>query len=148
MRGKKSRPKAKSCTFCEIVAGRAASFPVLADALAVAFLDYRPLALGHVLLVSRGHFETLADVPEDVMAGLALRAQRLSAAVMNAMGSQGSFLALNNIVSQSVPHVHFHIVPRRRDDKLFSSGLIWKRVAYKDDAERAEVTARIKTALG
>jgi histidine triad (HIT) family protein len=81
------------------------------------------------------------------MEGLGSRVKRLSTAVTEAMQAEGSFVALNNVVSQSVPHVHFHVVPRRRDDRLFSSGLIWKRVPYKSDAQREEVAARIRAAL-
>jgi histidine triad (HIT) family protein len=135
------------CKFCGIVAGTENSFRVYADALAVAFLDYRPLALGHVLLVPVAHYATLADVPDEVMAGLAVRVKRLSSAVMRATQAQGSFVALNNVVSQSVPHVHFHIVPRRKGDGLFSSGFIWKRVSYADDTEREAVAERIRAAL-
>jgi histidine triad (HIT) family protein len=140
-------PGARDCRFCAIIAGGEKSFPVLSDGLALAFLDYRPLAIGHVLLVPKHHYATLDDVPDDVMAGLGPRLTRLSRAVMRAMDAEGSFLALNNIVSQSVPHVHFHVVPRRRDDRLFSSGLIWKRVPYRDDAQREEVAERIRAAL-
>jgi histidine triad (HIT) family protein len=137
----------KVCKFCAIVAGTEKSFLVLSDELALAFLDYRPLAIGHVLLVPKGHYATLDEVPDHVMAGLGLRLKRLSRAVIRAMSAEGSFIALNNIVSQSVPHTHFHVVPRRRDDRLFSSGLIWKRVPYSDDAQREEVAARIHAAL-
>jgi histidine triad (HIT) family protein len=135
------------CRFCAIVAGTEPSFSVCSDALSAAFLDYRPLAIGHVLLVSAAHYATLAEVSDEVMAALAVRAKRLSAAVMQAMGAEGSFLALNNVVSQSVPHVHFHIVPRRKGDGLFSSGFIWKRVRYRDDEQREEVAAAIRAAL-
>jgi len=139
---------AKPCLFCAIAAGTEKSFRVFEDDVSVAFLDYRPLMPGHVLLVPRGHYETLATTPDAVMAGLGIRVKRLSAAVMTAMGAEGSFVALNNVVSQSIPHVHFHIVPRRKGDGLFASGrMIWKRVGYKDDAEREAVAARIRAAL-
>jgi histidine triad (HIT) family protein len=141
------RGATKACKFCAIVAGTEKSYPVLSDALALAFLDYRPLALGHVLLVPRQHYPTLDTVPDDVIEGLGVRVKRLSGAVREAMQAEGSFVALNNVVSQSVPHVHFHVVPRRRDDRLFSSGLIWKRMPYKNDAQREEVAARIRAAL-
>jgi histidine triad (HIT) family protein len=135
------------CKFCGIAAGTEKSFRVYADELAVAFLDYRPLAIGHVLLVPIAHYATLAEVPDEVIAGLGVRVKRLSGAVMRAMEAEGSFVALNNIVSQSVPHVHFHIVPRRKGDGLFSSGFIWKRASYADDAEREAIAARIRAAL-
>ena len=150
MSGRKPIAKTRGpepCKFCGIVAGAEKGLIVHRDDMSVAFLDYRPLLQGHVLLVPIAHYERLADVPDEVMAGLAVRAKRLSGAVMRAMGAQGSFIALNNVVSQSVPHVHFHIVPRNKGDGLFSSGYIWRRVAYRDDAEREAVAARIRAAL-
>ena len=143
MSGRETGP----CKFCAIAAGIENSFRVFADDLAVAFLDYRPLALGHVLLVPIAHYATLAEVPDEVIAGLGIRVKRLSGAVIQAMDAEGSFVALNNIVSQSVPHAHFHIVPRRKGDGLFSSGFIWKRVSYADDAQRETVAGRIRAAL-
>ena len=144
-RAEKQLPK--SCKFCAIITGAEKSFCVYRDDVCMAFLDYRPLMLGHLLLVPLGHYETLADVPDAVMAALGPRVKILSAAVMQALDAEGSFIALNNIVSQSVPHVHFHIVPRRQGDGLFSSGMIWKRVSYRDDAEREAYAARIRAAL-
>jgi histidine triad (HIT) family protein len=137
----------KPCQFCGIISGRQKSFSVFADALSVAFLDFRPLLPGHVLLVPRGHYETLAETPDDVMAALGVRVKRLSAGIMKAMEAEGTFVALNNVVSQSVPHVHFHIVPRRKGDGLFSTGMIWKRVAYKSDEERESIAGRIRAAI-
>jgi histidine triad (HIT) family protein len=141
------RRVARPCKFCAIASGEEKSFPVYRDDIWLAFLDYRPLMLGHVLLVPLAHYETLADVPDEVMAALGPPIKRLSAAVMRAFDAEGSFIALNNIVSQSVPHVHVHIVPRRKGDGLFSSGMIWKRVSYRDDAEREDYAARIRGAL-
>src|SRR5258708_5612140 len=106
---------ARPCKFCAIVSGKEKTFPVYRDDICLAFLDYRPLMLGHVLLVPLAHYETLADVPDEVMAALGPRIKRLSAAVMHAFDAEGSFIALNNIVSQSLPHVHFHIVPRHKE---------------------------------
>jgi len=147
--GKTSAEKGtpKSCKFCAIINGTERSFSVYRDDMCMAFLDYRPLMLGHVLLVPLAHYETLADVPDAVMAALGPRIKRISGAVMRALDAEGSFIALNNIVSQSVPHVHFHIVPRRKGDGLFSSGIIWKRVSYRDDAERESYAGRIRAAL-
>lgn len=143
-----SRAGSKACKFCGIVNGTEKSFTVYADDLAVAFLDYRPLLIGHVLLAPRAHYETLDQVPDAVMAGLGPLLKRLSAAVMQGMGAEGSFIAQNNVVSQSVPHVHFHIVPRNKGDGLFASGrMIWKRASYADDAEREQVAARIRAAI-
>ena len=137
----------KSCKFCAIITGAERSFCVYRDDMCMAFLDYRPLMLGHMLLVPLAHYETLADVPDALMAALGPRIKRLSGAVMAALEAEGSFIALNNVVSQSVPHMHFHIVPRRKGDGLFSSGMIWKRVSYRDDAEREAYAARIRAAL-
>ena len=143
-------PKAasKPCKFCGIVSGAEPSFTVYSDDLAVAFLDYRPLLIGHVLLVPRVHYETLQTVPDAVMAGLGPLLKRLSTGVMCGMDAEGSFIAENNVVSQSVPHVHFHIVPRNKGDGLFASGrMIWKRASYADDRERELVAARIRAAI-
>lgn len=137
----------KICKFCGIIAGREKSFVVAQDSAGCAFLDYRPLAIGHVLLVPAQHYAALDDLPDDVLAALSVQMKRLSAAVVRAMEADGSFIALNNRVSQSVPHVHFHIVPRRKGDGLFAHRMTWKRVAYRDDAERATTAARIKAAL-
>ena len=145
------RPRAPraagSCRFCGIVAGTEPAFIVFKDELSVAFLDYRPLAIGHVLLVPAAHYATLEVLPDEMAAGLAIRVKRISAAVIAAMHADGSFVALNNRVSQSVPHVHFHIVPRKKGDGLFAHRMIWKRVAYRDDAQRAQTAGAIKAAL-
>jgi histidine triad (HIT) family protein len=137
----------KPCKFCGIAGGTETGFALYEDDGFVAFLDYRPLKLGHVLLIPRGHYETLDDVPDQVMGALAIRAKMISAAVMRAMAAEGSFIALNNVVSQSVPHVHVHIVPRSKGDGLFAAGYIWKRVSYRDDAERKDIAARIRAAF-
>ena len=138
----------KPCKFCGIVNGAEPSFTVYSDDLAVAFLDYRPLLIGHVLLAPRTHYETLQTVPDAVMAELGPLLKKLSTGVMQAMGAEGSFIAENNVVSQSVPHVHFHIVPRNKGDGLFASGrMIWKRASYANDREREEVAARIRAAI-
>ncbi|HEX5278780.1 MAG TPA: HIT family protein [Micropepsaceae bacterium] len=145
---KKSAPGAgRTCRFCGIIAGTEPGFVVFRDELSVAFLDYRPLALGHVLLVPAVHYATLEALPDEAAAALATRIKQLSAAVITAMQADGSFVALNNRISQSVPHVHFHIVPRKKGDGLFAHRMIWKRVAYRDDAHRAETANRIRDAL-
>src|SRR5689334_19501567 len=141
--GEPQRP----CKFCDIVAESAKAYIVYRDEVSVAFLDYRPLALGHVLLVPVEHYAELADLPDEVIAALAIRTKLLSGAVVRAMEAEGSFIALNNIVSQSVPHVHFHIVPRRQGDGLFAYKMVWKRVSYRDDVHRAEVAERIAASL-
>jgi histidine triad (HIT) family protein len=135
-----------ACAFCEIVAGTAPAHRVLDDDVAVAFLDLRPLFPGHTLLVPREHHETLGDLPTEAVGPLFERAQRLSQAVEEAMGAAGSFVALNNRVSQSVPHLHVHVVPRNRKDGL--RGFFWPRTRYEDDAEAAAVAAQVSAALG
>ena len=137
----------KSCKFCDIVAETSQAYIVFRDGISVAFLDYRPLALGHLLLVPVKHYVHLADVPDEVISALSIRIKLLSGAVVRGMEADGSFIALNNVVSQSVPHVHFHVVPRVKGDGLFAHRLIWKRVAYRDDAHRAATAERIKAAL-
>jgi histidine triad (HIT) family protein len=137
----------KPCKFCQIIAGTERAYHVFADDVSMAFLDYRPLAIGHVLLVPRAHHATPDEVPDALMAELGIRVKRLSAAVVRAMKAEGTFIGLNNVVSQSVPHLHFHIVPRRKNDRLFSGNLVWRRVAYHGDAERDVVAQRIRDAL-
>jgi histidine triad (HIT) family protein len=134
------------CTFCRIVAGEAPAFVVLDDAAAMAFLDVRPLFPGHTLLVPRAHHETFADLPADEVAPLFQRAQRLSAAMEAVLGAAGSFVAMNNRVSQSVPHLHVHIVPRKPKDGL--RGFFWPRTRYGSDEEAAAMAARLREDLG
>jgi histidine triad (HIT) family protein len=133
--------------FCEIVAGRQAAHVVLDDDVAMAFLDVRPLFPGHTLLVPREHHETLTDLPAPLLGPYVARAQRL-AAVMEAeagMGAAGSFVAMNNRISQSVPHLHVHVVPRNPKDGL--RGFFWPRTKYADDADAAEVASRLLKAV-
>ncbi|MBK5115302.1 MAG: HIT family protein, partial [Thermoleophilia bacterium] len=111
---------------------------------ALAFLDARPLFGGHTLLIPRGHHETLADLPEQQVGDLFLLARRLSVAVRNAMGAQGSFVAMNNKVSQSVPHLHIHVVPRVKGDGL--RGFFWPRTRYKAE-QMAEAGELIRAEL-
>ena len=133
------------CLFCEVVAGAAPAHRVLDEEGAVAFLDVRPLFPGHCLLVPREHHETLGDLPEPLVGELFATARRLALAVETAMDAEGSFVAMNNRVSQSVPHFHVHVVPRRRKDGL--RGFFWPRSRYADDAEAEAVAARVRTAL-
>lgn len=135
----------RACPFCEIVAGRQPAHVVLNDEATLAFLDARPLFPGHTLLVPRQHHETLADLPSDQLGRYFERAQRLSRAMEQAFGAAGSFVAINNRVSQSVPHLHTHVVPRNRKDGL--RGFFWPRSRYTDDAEAAAVAARLRKAL-
>lgn len=133
-----------SCVFCRIVAGDEPAHIAFSDDVAVGFLDTRPLFHGHVLLVPRAHVETLTDLAPDSVGPLFERAQRLAAAV-EALGAQGSFVAMNNRVSQSVPHLHVHVVPRTKGDGL--RGFFWPRTTY-DSAEQAEeIAQRIRTVV-
>ena len=129
------------CTFCAIVAGDAPAAIVHADDATVGFLDVRPLFHGHVLLVPRTHVETLADLPAEQLGTLFAVVQALSRAVPDAMEAQGSFVAMNNVVSQSVPHLHVHVVPRNRKDGL--RGFFWPRTKYDSDEQMASVAERI-----
>jgi histidine triad (HIT) family protein len=130
-----------SCRFCAVASGEVPAHLVYEDEAFVGFLDHRPLFPGHSLLVPRGHVETLWDVPPDLLGPLALATQRLSVAVRDAMGAEGIFNAVNNVVSQSVPHLHVHVVPRRRKDGL--RGFFWPRTRYSSDEEAAEVATSI-----
>jgi len=118
---------------------------VASDETTVAFLDARPVFPGHVLLIPRDHYETLSDLPGGLIEPLFAAAQRLARAVETGMDAHGTFVAMNNTVSQSVPHLHVHVVPRRRKDGL--RGFFWPRQRYADDAEMAAVAARIRAAI-
>jgi histidine triad (HIT) family protein len=136
---------AAGCVFCGIVAGEVPAHVVLDDDRFLAFLDSRPLFPGHVLLVPRDHHETLWDLPDDLAGPLALRTRSLAVAVRAATGAAGIFTATNNVVSQSVPHLHVHVVPRNRKDGL--RGFFWPRTKYATEEDAAEVAARIRAAL-
>lgn len=133
------------CVFCHIVAGKLPAHLVLDSPDAFAFLDQRPLFPGHCLVVPRGHHETLLDLPEPAVGPLFAEVRRVAAAVMEAMAAAGTFVAMNNRVSQSVAHLHVHVVPRQPRDGL--RGFFWPRVRYEDDAEAADVAGRIRLAL-
>jgi histidine triad (HIT) family protein len=136
---------AAGCRFCAIVAGEAEAAVVWADERTVGFLDNRPLFHGHVLLVPRAHHETLADLPAELVEPLFSRAQALSRAIEAAMDARGTFVAMNNRVSQSVPHLHVHVVPRRPKDGL--RGFFWPRTRYSGPEEMRAVAERIAAAL-
>jgi histidine triad (HIT) family protein len=131
--------------FCGVARGETPSQVVLDDGDFVAFLDHRPLFTGHCLLIPRAHHETLADLPPSLVAPLFLRARRLARAVEQAFGADGSFVALNNRVSQSVPHLHVHIVPRKHRDGL--RGFFWPRGRYGTDAEAEDARDALRRAL-
>ena len=136
-----------SCIFCAIVRGDAPAEIVLDDPAGVAFLDRRPLLPGHVLLVPRYHVATLPDLPVTEVGPLFTLARSLTRTVPLVTGGEGAFVAVNNVVSQSVPHLHIHVVPRRSDDRLFSRNLAWTRRLYRDDDHMRQVAAAIRTAL-
>jgi histidine triad (HIT) family protein len=133
------------CKFCEIAAGQLAAHVVLDEGGAVAFLDNRPLFPGHVLLIPRCHVDTFDDAPAEVLVELVVVAQRLSRAVQAATGAKGAFIATNVRVSQSVPHLHIHIVPRTKGDGL--RGFFWPRTRYGSDSEAAAVADSVRKAL-
>jgi len=133
------------CLFCRIVSGEVAAPIVFEDEVSVGFLDHRPLFPGHTLLVPREHVETLADLPDGLLEPYFRNVRMLSVAIPEAMGAQGTFVAANNIVSQSVPHLHFHVVPRVRKDGL--RGFFWPRQKYRDDEHAAEVAAKVREAI-
>jgi histidine triad (HIT) family protein len=133
------------CTFCTIIAGALPAATVLRDDGAVAFLDARPVFKGHVLVVPRAHVPTLAELPAADIGAFFGTVQAIARAVEAGLGADGTFVALNNKVSQSVPHLHVHVIPRRRKDGL--RGFFWPRVRYDSDAELDDFAARIRAAL-
>jgi histidine triad (HIT) family protein len=133
------------CIFCRIRDGEIPAHVVLDEPLVLAFLDQRPVFPGHVLVIPRVHHETLMDLPTDLLEPLFEATQRMSGAVRDAMRADGVFVAANNVVSQSVPHLHVHVVPRRRKDGL--RGFFWPRQKYADDDAMASTAAAIRTAL-
>jgi histidine triad (HIT) family protein len=135
----------EDCVFCKIVAGELPASIVFEDEDHVAFLDVRPLFEGHTLLVPRAHVETLADLPPAAVGPFFTLTQRLSAAIPQALEATGTFVAMNNIVSQSVPHLHCHVVPRKFKDGLH--GFFWPRTKYAAPAAADAVAAEIAAAL-
>ena len=135
----------KSCVFCAIAAGNSGAAVVYEDESALAILDARPLFPGHTLLIPREHVETFPDLAPLSVAPLFRAAQRLAVAVERAIEAEGTFIAINNRVSQSVPHLHIHIVPRRKGDGL--KGFFWPRSKYRDEAHQNEIRDRIRAAL-
>ena len=131
--------------FCAIAAGDVPATMVLRDDDVAAFLDARPVFKGHVLVVPRAHVPTLSDMPPAALGTLFAAVQRIARAVEAGLGADGTFVAMNNKVSQSVPHLHVHVVPRKKKDGL--RGFFWPRVPYADDAEREDFAARIRAAL-
>jgi histidine triad (HIT) family protein len=133
------------CAFCRVVRGDAASHVVFEDDDSLAFLDHRPLFRGHCLLVPRAHVPLLADLSPDRVGPFFRNVQLLARAMETGLGAEGSFVAVNNRISQSVPHLHVHVVPRRRQDGL--RGFFWPRQRYSSDAEMARVQALLRAAV-
>src|SRR5208282_3844972 len=133
------------CLFCRIVAGEVPAATVFEDDVSLAFLDHRPLFPGHCLLIPRRHLETLADVPAELLPVLFSNAQLLAGALEEGLGAEGSFVAINNRVSQSVPHLHVHVVPRRRKDGL--RGFFWPRQAHPSEEHMRQAESAIREAI-
>jgi histidine triad (HIT) family protein len=138
-------PAVAGCVFCDIVAGAVPAFVVTKSDDGVAFLDTRPVFRGHVLVVPPSHIGVLGDLPADAVPGFFGLVQRLSLAVERGLGAGGTFVAMNNRVSQSVPHLHAHVVPRTKGDGL--RGFFWPRTKYASDDEAASYASRIAAAL-
>jgi histidine triad (HIT) family protein len=133
------------CAFCEIVRGERPAHTVVDTDDVVAFLDARPVFLGHTLFVPKAHVVTLPDLPTTLLEPFFPQVQHVAAAMVDGLGADGSFVAANNVVSQSVAHLHVHVVPRRRKDGL--RGFFWPRHKYESDAEMAGYAAKLRAAL-
>jgi histidine triad (HIT) family protein len=133
------------CLFCAIVAGNVPAHVVVDEPDVVGFLDIRPVFKGHVLVVPREHFVTLPELPTSLLTALFTVVQRCATAMVEGLGAQGSFVAENNVVSQAVPHLHVHVVPRTKGDGL--RGFFWPRQKYASDAEMAEYADRLRRVL-
>jgi histidine triad (HIT) family protein len=136
---------ADNCKFCKIVKGELDSFVVFDDDISVGILDHRPLFPGHVLLIPKMHYITIGDLPGDLVGGFFTNVQLLSIAVEQAMQSQGTFVGMNNRVSQSIPHLHVHIVPRNKGDGL--RGFFWPRQKYSSEEHKTQVQRMISEAI-
>lgn len=133
------------CVFCDIAAGRAEAHVVLEDDVTLAFLDVRPLFPGHTLVIPRSHFETVSDLPTELVEPFFQNVRLLAGVVERALEADGSFIAINNKVSQSVPHLHAHVVPRRRKDGL--RGFFWPRHKYRSEEEAAQIATTLRAAV-
>lgn len=133
------------CKFCQVITGDVESYIVFEDTVSLAFLDHRPIFPGHCLLVPKDHYETLVDVPAPLLTPLFANVQLLAQAVEKGLNAEGSFVAINNRVSQSVPHIHVHVVPRRRKDGL--RGFFWPRQRYKDKEAIVKIQTRLQSTI-
>jgi histidine triad (HIT) family protein len=136
---------AGDCVFCAVVAGSEPSHVVLDEPDVLAFLDHRPVFKGHVLVIPRVHVVTLPDLPAALLAPVFGAVARCATAMVEGLGAQGSWVAENNIVSQAVPHLHVHVVPRTKGDGL--RGFFWPRVKYEGEPEMVDYATRLRTAL-
>ncbi len=135
----------QSCRFCQIAAGEKAAHVVLEGDQTIAFLDHRPVFPGHTLLVPRRHIVTLGDLPDELITPLFADARLLARAMEDGFGADGTFVAMNNRISQSVAHLHVHVIPRHRKDGL--RGFFWPRQRYASEEEAAEVATRVRAAV-
>lgn len=135
----------KDCVFCRIIQDDLQARIVFEDEISIAFLDHRPLFPGHCLLAPKSHFETLLDLPKPQVGAFFSNVQLLARSIESALSAEGTFVAINNRVSQSVPHLHVHVVPRRRKDGL--KGFFWPRTKYKSEEEMEVVQKAIKKAV-
>jgi histidine triad (HIT) family protein len=133
------------CIFCKIISGEIPADKVFEDEVSIIFLDSRPLFPGHSLVCPKQHIETLADLPADLLHPIFANAQLMAKAMESGLKAEGSFLAVNNKISQSVPHLHVHVVPRRRQDGL--KGFFWPRQPYKSEEEKAAVQQALRAAI-
>ena len=134
------------CLFCAVVAGSESSHVVLDEPDVLAFLDHRPVFKGHVLVIPRAHVVTLPELPVELLTPVFGAVARCAAAMVDGLGADGSWVAENNIVSQAVPHLHVHVVPRRRGDGL--RGFFWPRQKYESEEEMVDYATRLRAALG
>ena len=133
------------CVFCRIVRDEVKAYRVYEDALTITFLDSGPLFAGHSLVCPKQHYDTLMDVPPDLLTPLFSTAQLVARAVEQGLGADGSFIAINNRISQSVPHLHVHVIPRRRGDGM--KGFFWPRRPYRDEAEMVQTQKSLESAI-
>jgi histidine triad (HIT) family protein len=133
------------CLFCAIAAGEEPAQVVIDEPDVVAFLDHRPVFKGHTLVIPRAHVVTLPELPSALVMPLMQAVQRMCVAMVDGLGADGSWVSVNNVVSQAVPHLHWHVVPRRRKDGL--RGFFWPRTKYADDAEMEATAAKLRAAL-
>ena len=135
------------CVFCDIISGTVRAAVVFEDETTLAFLDHAPLLAGHVLVVPRTHLATLGDLPHDEVGSYFGVVQRIAKAVEQAMHAEGAFVAANIKISQSVPHLHVHVVPRKKGDGLFARNFMWIRKPYPSEAAMSEAQRAIRAAL-